>query len=65
MIVFPETKGVVSLIMGVAGFIPFLVHKIIVNKKEHFNSIISNVIIFGNVLSGIMLLVLGIIEMSK
>jgi hypothetical protein len=65
VIAFSETKGVISLVMGIAGFIPFLVHKVFVNKKEHFNSVISNVIIFGNVLSGIMLLVLGIIEMSK
>jgi hypothetical protein len=25
----------------------------IINKKEHFNSAISNVIIFGNILTGI------------
>jgi hypothetical protein len=65
LIAFPETKGVISLVMGVAGFIPFLVHKVLVNKKEHFNSAISNVIIFGNIITGMILLVLGIVEIIK
>jgi hypothetical protein len=58
---YPQTKTIISIIMGTAGFIPFIVHKIIVNKKEHFNKIISNIIIFGNMVSGILLIIAGII----
>jgi hypothetical protein len=62
IIQFPHTKLLISIITGTVGFIPFLVHKVIINKKEHFNKIISNVIIIGNIFSGIILIILGIIE---
>ena len=62
IIQYPQMRMIISLIIGVSGFIPFFVHKIIVNKKEYFNKIISNIIIIGNVLSGIMLIILGIVE---
>jgi len=57
ILVFPQTKFFISIIMGIAGFIPFLVHKIIVNKKEHFNKPISNFIIYGNIISGVLLII--------
>jgi len=62
IIQYPQIKLIISLITGVSGFIPFLVHKIIVNKKEYFNRRISNIIIFGNIFSGIIVIILGIIE---
>lgn len=60
IISYPQARGVLAIIMGTAGFIPFIVHKIIVNKKEHFNKPISNILIFGNVVSGMVLLIMGI-----
>jgi len=60
IIQYPQTKLIISLITGAAGFIPFLVHKVIVNKKEYFNKPISKIIIIGNVFSGIMLIIFGI-----
>jgi hypothetical protein len=62
IIQFPQSKTIISIIMGAAGFVPFLFHKIIVNRKEHFNKIISNIIIFGNRVSGMVLIIVGIIE---
>jgi hypothetical protein len=50
------------VITGIAGFIPFLVHKIIVPRKEKFNKSISNIIIIGNILAGIALIIVGIFE---
>ena len=44
-----------GIIIGVSGVIPFIVHKIIVRKKNHFNLLISNAIIYLNVLSGVSL----------
>jgi hypothetical protein len=62
IILYPQTRGIISIIIGIAGFIPFIVHKIVVNKKDHFNNIISNIIILGNVISGMILVIMGIIE---
>lgn len=45
-----------GIIMGIAGIIPFLVHKIFIKRKEHFNLIISNLIIYLNIFSGTSLL---------
>ncbi|MCL2319649.1 MAG: hypothetical protein FWC45_06155 [Treponema sp.] len=62
IILYPQTKTIIAIITGTAGFIPFVVHKIIVPKKEHFNNPISNILIFGNIISGILLIVFGIID---
>ena len=61
IIQYPQTKFVISIIIGASGFIPFLVHKIAVNKKENFNKLISKIIIIGNIFSGIVLIIFGII----
>ena len=37
IIQYPQIRLIISLIIGISGFIPFLVHKIIVRKKEYFN----------------------------
>ena len=65
IIIIPQIRGILSIIIGILGFIPFLVHKVIVNKKEHFNKIISNIIIFGNMIFGIGSIIIGIIETIK
>jgi len=62
IIQYPHTRAIISILSGCIGVIPFLVHKIIINKKEHFNKIISNILIFGNIISGIILIILGIFE---
>jgi hypothetical protein len=59
IIQYPQTQQIISIIAGIAGFIPFLVHKIIVRRKEYFNMPISNTVIFGNILSGLLLIITG------
>jgi hypothetical protein len=44
---------VIGIILGIGGIIPFIVHKIIVRKENHFNLLMSNAIIYLNTLSGI------------
>jgi len=62
MIEHPQTKTTISILAGSTGLIPFVVHKIIINKKEHFNKTISNILIFGNAVVGIILMIFGIFE---
>ena len=59
---YPQMKVIISIIIGTAGFIPFIVHKIIFKRNEHFNKIISNILIFGNIITGILLIIFGIID---
>jgi len=59
---YPETRAIISILTGSVGLIPFLVHKVIVKRKEHFNKTISNILIFGNIITGVILIVLGIFE---
>ena len=51
-----EKQSYFGIIMGITagmcGIAPFLVHKILVNRKEHFNLWISNLIIYLSLLSG-------------
>ncbi len=55
-----STIGMIfSIILGIAGVIPFIVHKLIIKTKNQFNLPISNVIIYLNVLSGACLLFLS------
>ena len=52
-----STIGLIfGIIMGIGGVIPYLVHKIIVRRAEHFNLIISNAIIYSNIIAGVSLL---------
>ena len=59
---YPQTRAIISILTGIIGLIPFLVHKIIKNEKEHFNKTISNILIFGNIITGIILIIIGIFE---
>jgi len=60
-----EKKSTIGLILGIVagigGVIPFVVHKIIVRNINHFNLLMSNVIIYLNVLSGMGLLFLSVL----
>jgi hypothetical protein len=62
IIQYPQMKTIISIIIGITGFLPFLVHKIFINKEEYFNKSISNILIYGNIISGILLIIMGIIE---
>ncbi len=55
-----STGLIFGIVTGIGGMLPFVVHKIIVNKIEHFNLIISNIIIYLNILSGAGLLFLSL-----
>jgi hypothetical protein len=56
-----STIGLIfGIVTGIGGIIPFVVHKIVVKKEEHFNLMISNIIIFSNILSGVGLLLLSL-----
>ncbi len=57
----PQARTVISVLAGSVGFVPFLVHKVIVNKKEHFNKTISNILIYGNIVTGVILIITGIL----
>ena len=48
---------IMGLITGLGGIIPFLVHKIIIKREESFNLLISNIIIYSNILTGITLVI--------
>ena len=57
---FSKIGLIVSLILGIGGIIPFLVHKIFVKRNGHFDSFISNVIIYLNALTGFVLAILSL-----
>jgi len=62
IIQYPQTRAIIAILTGSIGLIPFLVHKIIKKEKEHFNKTISNILIFGNIITGIILIIIGIFE---
>ncbi len=47
---------ILCVIFGIAGLLPFMVHKVFIRRKQHFNLLISNIVIYANSLSGIGLL---------
>lgn len=51
---------ILGIIFGIGGILPFLVHKIFVKREDHFNSLISNAIIYLNVAAGIGTIVLSV-----
>ncbi|MDR1740096.1 MAG: hypothetical protein LBR45_05000 [Bacteroidales bacterium] len=57
---YPQTRGILSILAGITGFIPFLIHKVFVNKKGHFDKTVSNIIIYGNMVSATVLVITGI-----
>lgn len=48
-----------GIIFGVGGIIPFIVHKLVFKTVDRFNSMISNAIIYFNIVSGTGLLLLS------
>ncbi len=51
---------ILGIVLGVGGIIPFIVHKIVVKRQNHFNLFISNAIIYLNVLTGAILVYLSV-----
>jgi hypothetical protein len=51
---------IISIVIGVGGLIPFLVHKLFVKRNGHFDLLISNAIIYLNALFGLILVYLSI-----
>ena len=52
------TGLIIGVITGISGLLPFIVHKVIVKRADHFNLFISDFIIYFNILTGIALLLL-------
>jgi len=44
---------IIGIVAGVGGLIPFMVHKVLVKRAEHFDRPLSNIIIYANILTGI------------
>ena len=42
----------IGIMSGAGGLIPFLVHKVLIRRDEHFNSRISNILIYSNIIAG-------------
>jgi hypothetical protein len=47
---------VIGTIVGFGGFIPFLVHKVLIIKIASFNRVLSNCIIYSNIATSVLLL---------
>jgi hypothetical protein len=52
----------IGIVLGVGGLIPFIVHKLVVRTPGQFSGLISNFIIFSNLLSGGILMFFSIRE---
>lgn len=48
-----------GVITGIGGLMPYIVHKIIVKTANNFNLVISNIVIYLNVVIGIILIYLS------
>lgn len=51
--------GYIAVLAGIGGTIPFLVHKVIVRRDGYFDSTISSGIIYLNLLTGILTVIIG------
>lgn len=52
--------SILGIITGIGGVIPFVVHKILKKVKDSFNRAISEVLIYANILTGIILVIFSI-----
>ena len=55
-----QTGFILGIIFGVGGLIPFIVHKVLKKVEGRFNLVISNVLIYLNIVTGLILLILSI-----
>jgi hypothetical protein len=49
-----------GVITGIGGLIPFLVHKLLIVRKDKFNLYISNTLIYTNIITGVITFVLSV-----
>lgn len=56
---------IIGIIAGIGGIVPFLVHKVFVKRKEHYNLLVSNVLIYLNIISGIITVALSVHFLSN
>jgi len=54
----------IGIILGIGGIVPFLVHKVFIKRNDHFNLLISNVLIYLNMVFGALLAYLSISHFS-
>jgi len=45
---------IIAMFTGLGGILPFLIHKVLVKEENNFNLLISNSIIYLNLLTGIL-----------
>lgn len=55
-----DTGFVICIMTGLGGIIPFIVHKIILRRKDKFNLKMSNAVIYLNVIAGCGLVVVSL-----
>ena len=55
----------IALIGGIGGLLPFAVHEVIVKKKDYFNLTISRIIIYSNLLTGVITIAGSIYLLGK
>jgi hypothetical protein len=48
---------IIGIIFGVGGIVPLLIHKVLVYRKEKFNLVISDIIIYSNAVIGVCTLI--------
>ena len=51
---------IIGTITGFGGLIPFLVHKKLLKQEKNFNLLISNIIIYLNILTGIITIIFSL-----
>lgn len=48
---------IIGIVFGVGGIVPLIVHKFIVFRRDKFNLLISNIIIYSNAVIGVCTLI--------
>ncbi len=56
---------VLGVISGIGGIIPFLVHRVIIRRKDRFNLLISSVLMYLNIIAGVITAVLSVSLLIK
>ncbi len=56
---------VLGFISGIGGIIPFLVHRVIIRRMDRFNLLISSVLIYLNIITGVITAVLSVSLLIK
>lgn len=51
---------ILGVITGIGGIVPFFIHKIFFHREGHFDSPISSVLIYTNILTGVGTIILSI-----